>query len=194
MAGRGGSGVAATSIRSTVNWPGRWPGRRASWPPPARTGPPEHFRGSRQGSAKHIGAPFRLRSDEPQFAHAMGLEHTVRRVAVLAGAEERQQCAAANGARERAGRVPPRLLARTRPTRAGRAAGRNAPPHARVGRAELATLAGEVSVEYLARLEQGRDRNPSPQVITALADAPSCPTSTGSSWCGSSRRPPAPPA
>ncbi|WP_049574972.1 helix-turn-helix domain-containing protein [Nonomuraea sp. SBT364] len=36
-------------------------------------------------------------------------------------------------------------------------------------RAELATLAG-VSVEYLTRLEQGRDRNPSPQVLGALAD------------------------
>ncbi|SHN34097.1 helix-turn-helix transcriptional regulator [Cryptosporangium aurantiacum] len=37
-------------------------------------------------------------------------------------------------------------------------------------RGELATLAG-VSVEYLARLEQGRDRRPSAQVIAALADA-----------------------
>ncbi|WP_063725813.1 helix-turn-helix domain-containing protein [Cryptosporangium arvum] len=37
-------------------------------------------------------------------------------------------------------------------------------------RGELATLAG-VSVEYLARLEQGRDRHPSAQVIGALADA-----------------------
>ncbi len=37
-------------------------------------------------------------------------------------------------------------------------------------RAELATLAG-VSVEYITRLEQGRDRNPSPQVLAALADA-----------------------
>ncbi|MBC6456693.1 helix-turn-helix domain-containing protein [Actinomadura sp. HBU206391] len=37
-------------------------------------------------------------------------------------------------------------------------------------RAELATLAG-VSVEYLARLEQGRDRHPSVQVLGALADA-----------------------
>lgn len=37
-------------------------------------------------------------------------------------------------------------------------------------RAELATLAG-ISVEYLTRLEQGRDRNPSPQVLGALADA-----------------------
>lgn len=37
-------------------------------------------------------------------------------------------------------------------------------------RAELATLAG-ISVEYLTRLEQGRDRNPSPQVIGALGDA-----------------------
>lgn len=36
-------------------------------------------------------------------------------------------------------------------------------------RAELATLAG-VSVEYLTRLEQGRDRKPSAQVIGALAD------------------------
>ncbi|GAA0941056.1 helix-turn-helix domain-containing protein [Actinocorallia libanotica] len=37
-------------------------------------------------------------------------------------------------------------------------------------RSELATLAG-ISVEYLTRLEQGRDRNPSPQVLSALADA-----------------------
>lgn len=37
-------------------------------------------------------------------------------------------------------------------------------------RAELATLSG-VSVEYLTRLEQGRDRHPSPQVLVALADA-----------------------
>jgi transcriptional regulator with XRE-family HTH domain len=37
-------------------------------------------------------------------------------------------------------------------------------------RAELATLAG-VSVEYLTRLEQGRDRHPSVQVLGALADA-----------------------
>lgn len=36
-------------------------------------------------------------------------------------------------------------------------------------RAELATLAG-VSVEYLTRLEQGRDRKPSPQVLGAIAD------------------------
>ena len=36
-------------------------------------------------------------------------------------------------------------------------------------RAELATLAG-VSVDYLTRLEQGRDRNPSAQVLAALAD------------------------
>ncbi|PXX69154.1 transcriptional regulator with XRE-family HTH domain [Nocardia tenerifensis] len=37
-------------------------------------------------------------------------------------------------------------------------------------RSELATLAG-VSVEYITRLEQGRDRRPSPQVLSALADA-----------------------
>jgi transcriptional regulator with XRE-family HTH domain len=37
-------------------------------------------------------------------------------------------------------------------------------------RAELAMLAG-VSVEYLTRLEQGRDRRPSGQVLAALADA-----------------------
>ncbi|MGW7370134.1 helix-turn-helix domain-containing protein [Streptomyces sp. NPDC054841] len=37
-------------------------------------------------------------------------------------------------------------------------------------RAELATLAG-VSVEYVTRLEQGRDRRPSPQVLSALAEA-----------------------
>lgn len=37
-------------------------------------------------------------------------------------------------------------------------------------RAELATLAG-ISVDYLVRLEQGRDRHPSAQVLTALANA-----------------------
>ncbi|MCK2219131.1 helix-turn-helix transcriptional regulator [Actinomadura sp. ATCC 31491] len=37
-------------------------------------------------------------------------------------------------------------------------------------RSELATLAG-VSVEYLTRLEQGRDRHPSMQVLGALGDA-----------------------
>src|SRR5262249_29462154 len=37
-------------------------------------------------------------------------------------------------------------------------------------RSELATLAG-ISVDYLVRLEQGRDRHPSMQVIGALADA-----------------------
>lgn len=35
-------------------------------------------------------------------------------------------------------------------------------------RAELATLAG-VSVDYLIRIEQGRDTNPSPQVVASLA-------------------------
>ncbi|MDG4861218.1 helix-turn-helix transcriptional regulator [Streptomyces sp. T-3] len=37
-------------------------------------------------------------------------------------------------------------------------------------RSELALLAG-ISVEYLARLEQGRDRHPSAQVLAALSDA-----------------------
>ncbi|SEG97180.1 Helix-turn-helix domain-containing protein [Nonomuraea solani] len=36
-------------------------------------------------------------------------------------------------------------------------------------RSELATVAG-LSVEYLTRLEQGRDRNPSVQVLVTLAD------------------------
>jgi transcriptional regulator with XRE-family HTH domain len=37
-------------------------------------------------------------------------------------------------------------------------------------RSELATRAG-ISVEYLTRIEQGRDRNPSVSVVNALADA-----------------------
>lgn len=37
-------------------------------------------------------------------------------------------------------------------------------------RSEVAALAG-VSVEYVIRLEQGRDRRPSPQVLSALAQA-----------------------
>lgn len=49
------------------------------------------------------------------------------------------------------------------------------PPGARrrtpgLRRAELASLAG-ISVEYLVRLEQGRDHRPSVQVLSALADA-----------------------
>lgn len=57
----------------------------------------------------------------------------------------------------------------TPPERVGLAVGaRRRTPGLR--RAELATLSG-VSVDYLTRLEQGRDRNPSPQVLVALADA-----------------------
>lgn len=37
-------------------------------------------------------------------------------------------------------------------------------------RSDLAARAG-ISVEYLTRIEQGRDRNPSPAVVNALADA-----------------------
>ncbi|MBM0255810.1 helix-turn-helix domain-containing protein [Micromonospora sp. 4G55] len=37
-------------------------------------------------------------------------------------------------------------------------------------RSDLATRA-RISVEYLTRIEQGRDRNPSPAVVNALADA-----------------------
>src|ERR1700754_1351858 len=37
-------------------------------------------------------------------------------------------------------------------------------------RSELATRAG-ISVEYLTRIEQGRDRNPSDPVVNGLADA-----------------------
>jgi transcriptional regulator with XRE-family HTH domain len=37
-------------------------------------------------------------------------------------------------------------------------------------RSELATVAG-ISVDYLTRLEQGRDRHPSPQVLRALGNA-----------------------
>lgn len=39
-----------------------------------------------------------------------------------------------------------------------------------VRRSELAALA-DVSVEYLTRIEQGRDRHPSPVIVRALADA-----------------------
>lgn len=48
------------------------------------------------------------------------------------------------------------------------AGGRRRTPGLR--RAELATLAG-VSIDYLVRLEQGRDHRPSAQVLAALADA-----------------------
>lgn len=49
-----------------------------------------------------------------------------------------------------------------------RATGRRRTPGLR--REELATLAG-VSIDYLIRIEQGRDTNPSPAVLRALADA-----------------------
>lgn len=66
-----------------------------------------------------------------------------------------------------------RLLRHHREALAPAEAGLPAGPRRRtpgLRRAELATLAG-VSIEYLTRLEQGRDRHPSPQVLTALASA-----------------------
>ncbi|WP_197371325.1 helix-turn-helix transcriptional regulator, partial [Streptomyces clavuligerus] len=58
---------------------------------------------------------------------------------------------------------------RLKPEQVGLAShGRRRTPGLRRG--ELATLAG-LSVEYLERLEQGRDTNPSGAVLTALADA-----------------------
>jgi transcriptional regulator with XRE-family HTH domain len=57
----------------------------------------------------------------------------------------------------------------TRPDAVGLPAGsrRRAPG---LRRSELAALAG-ISVEYLTRIEQGRDRSPSPAVVNALARA-----------------------
>ena len=57
----------------------------------------------------------------------------------------------------------------TRPETLGLAAGtrRRAPG---LRRSELASLAG-ISVEYLVRIEQGRDRNPSASIVNALAGA-----------------------
>jgi transcriptional regulator with XRE-family HTH domain len=57
----------------------------------------------------------------------------------------------------------------TAPESVGLAAGgrRRAPG---LRRSELAGLAG-ISVEYLTRIEQGRDRHPSPAVVNALAEA-----------------------
>lgn len=49
-----------------------------------------------------------------------------------------------------------------------RSSGRRRTPGLR--REEVATLAG-VSIDYLVRLEQGRDTNPSPAVLCALGDA-----------------------
>ena len=49
-----------------------------------------------------------------------------------------------------------------------KATGRRRTPGLR--REEVATLTG-VSIDYLIRLEQGRDTNPSPDVLAALADA-----------------------
>ncbi len=58
---------------------------------------------------------------------------------------------------------------RLSPEQAGlRSSGRRRTPGLR--REEVATLAG-VSIDYLVRLEQGRDTNPSPDVLIALADA-----------------------
>lgn len=57
----------------------------------------------------------------------------------------------------------------TRPESVGLPAGaRRRVPGLR--RSELAALAG-ISIEYLVRIEQGRDRNPSVSVVNALADA-----------------------
>ncbi|MEO3750538.1 helix-turn-helix transcriptional regulator [Streptomyces sp. B6B3] len=56
----------------------------------------------------------------------------------------------------------------TDPAKAGPSTGPRRTPGLR--RAELAALA-DISVEYLTRLERGRDRRPSGQVLGALADA-----------------------
>jgi transcriptional regulator with XRE-family HTH domain len=56
----------------------------------------------------------------------------------------------------------------TRPEDLGLPAHRRRAPGLR--RSELATRAG-ISVEYLTRIEQGRDRNPSHSIVNALADA-----------------------
>jgi transcriptional regulator with XRE-family HTH domain len=64
------------------------------------------------------------------------------------------------------------FLRRRREALAPAAAGLPAGPRRRTSglrRAEVAMLAG-VSVEYLTRLEQGRDRRPSMQVLSALAE------------------------
>jgi transcriptional regulator with XRE-family HTH domain len=72
--------------------------------------------------------------------------------------------------------IPGDLAAFLRSRRAAvapRDVGLPAGPRRRTGglrRAELATLAG-ISVDYLIRLEQGRDTNPSARVLVALADA-----------------------
>jgi transcriptional regulator with XRE-family HTH domain len=70
-------------------------------------------------------------------------------------------------------------------------------------RSDLATRAG-VSVEYLTRIEQGRDRNPSVAVVNALADALSLDTAErthlrylakiSGGECAAHTRPPAPPS
>ncbi|PZF81207.1 helix-turn-helix domain-containing protein [Jiangella anatolica] len=72
-------------------------------------------------------------------------------------------------------------------------------------RAELAILAG-VSVDYLTRLEQGRDRHPSAQVLGALAEALQlsaaervllrnlAKTTSGDFYCPALEAPPAPAA
>ena len=59
---------------------------------------------------------------------------------------------------------------RTRPEEAGFPSGQPGRRAPGLRREELAALAG-VSVEYLVRLEQGRARHPSPQVLGALARA-----------------------
>ncbi|WP_250032307.1 helix-turn-helix domain-containing protein [Paractinoplanes maris] len=63
--------------------------------------------------------------------------------------------------RARRGRIPPQQVGLT-------PSGRRRVPGLR--REELARIAG-VSPRYLTRLEQGQDRNPSPQVLRALATA-----------------------
>jgi len=69
----------------------------------------------------------------------------------------------------RAGRLPPGA-SRQHPARNGglSVGARRRVPGLR--RSELAALAG-ISVEYLVRIEQGRDRHPSAAVVNALADA-----------------------
>ncbi|MDN2497185.1 helix-turn-helix transcriptional regulator, partial [Nocardia nova] len=60
--------------------------------------------------------------------------------------------------------------ARVQPSEVGLPPGTRRRQTAGLRREEVAALAG-LSVDYYIRLEQGRDRNPSPEVLAALASA-----------------------
>src|SRR5262245_31259558 len=141
----------------------RPPVRTASPPPPGRTGPPGRFRRESRAcccpwvrDCDHVRRPARPCAGWPSQGHVRpGPPFCPRPILDGMGTP------LGDFVRTRRDSIQPESL--------------GLPEHGRrrssgLRRLDLAARAG-ISVEYLTRIEQGRDRNPSVAVVNALADA-----------------------